>query len=58
MLLINFIVEHFIFNGSVENLIVIKFADLVGSKADDPKGYLYYCQLSSFNHSEGQESHP
>ena len=39
MLLTNFVVEQFIFNGAVRHLIDIKFADLAGPKADEPKGY-------------------
>ena len=39
MLGVNFVVEQFIFNGSVGNLVAIKFADPAGPNADDPEGY-------------------
>ena len=39
ILLTNFVVEQFIFNGSVQDLIDIKFSDPYGPKADEPKGY-------------------
>ena len=39
MLLINFVVEQFIFNGSVGDIIHIKFADPAGPNANEPKGY-------------------
>ena len=39
MLLTNFVVEQFIFNGSIGDLIDIKFADPDGPNADEPKGY-------------------
>ena len=40
MLLTNFVVEQFIFNGSVGDLISIKYADPAGPNADEPKGYV------------------
>ena len=40
MLLTNFVVEQFIFNGSIRDLIDIKFADPVGPKADETKDYV------------------
>lgn len=39
MLLTNFVVEQFIFNGSVGDLIDIKFADPAGPNAADHRGY-------------------
>ena len=39
MLLTNFVVEQFIFNGSIGDLIDIKFADPAGPKADEPEGF-------------------
>ena len=39
MLLTNFVVEQFIFNGSIGDLIDIKFADPAGPNANKPKGY-------------------
>ena len=42
MLLANFVVEQFIFNGVVGDLIDIKFADPDGPKAEEPKGYAIF----------------
>ena len=39
MLLHNFVVEQFIFNGSVGDLIDVKFADPAGPNANELKGY-------------------
>ena len=58
MLLTNFVVEQFIFNGSIGDLIDIKFADPDGPKADEPKGYAIVNFPLSNIRTRRQGTHP